>query len=138
EIDRELRRMEEWVVERGDATQVGENLIADALGPDALFRRFSPIGTGVGFPESPTQLPTRSFPRLGQDHNVPPGREPHTGQTQSLDRNRGPPAKPAPKRRHFDPAFHNATTQIIRPEERRKREEETAPSTRDSRKPRGR
>ena len=142
EIDRELRRMEEWVVDRGDATQVGENLIADALGPDAAFKRFSPVGTNHGFAESPTQLPTRAFPRLEGDGKLPPGRELHTVETQILDRNRGAVQKGPPKRRHFDAAFHNATTQIIhRPEtvpsggRRRRDADEDGPSTLDARKP---
>jgi serine/threonine-protein kinase len=109
DIDRELRRMEEYVLARGDATQVGENLIADALGPDAPFRRFSP----VAFAEQSTQLPTRAFPRLVDEH-LPKGCDLHSVETVILDRNR---ASGAARRRQLDPDFHSADTQILeRPE----------------------
>ena len=49
EIDKELRQAEAFVIDQADAGQVGVNLIADALGPDAPFTRFTPI-FGAGPP----------------------------------------------------------------------------------------
>ncbi|HJZ85587.1 MAG TPA: serine/threonine-protein kinase [Polyangia bacterium] len=112
EIEHELRRMEAYVVHPGDATQVGENLIADVLGPDAMFRRFSPVAGD--FHASPTQLPTRAFPRI-EDNKLPTGRDMHTIETVILDRNRAPTrASGRPRRRILDAAFHQADTKIIR------------------------
>jgi serine/threonine-protein kinase len=47
EIERELRAMEDYVVDVSDAERAdyGKNLIAAALGPDAPFSRFSPSPT---------------------------------------------------------------------------------------------
>lgn len=46
DIEKELRALEEYVVESADNEQVGVNLIADALGPDADFSKFSPVPAG--------------------------------------------------------------------------------------------
>ncbi len=43
DIEKELRALEEYVVDSADNEQVGVNLIADALGPDADFSKFSPV-----------------------------------------------------------------------------------------------
>lgn len=58
EIDQELRALEEYVVDLVDPEDqnYGTNLIAEALGPDAQFQRFSPNPTRVGTPLS-EQLP---------------------------------------------------------------------------------
>ncbi|MCC6995063.1 MAG: serine/threonine protein kinase [Deltaproteobacteria bacterium] len=53
EIEKELRLMESYVIDQVEVApaQMGENLIADALGPDAQYSKFTPIargGTGVG------------------------------------------------------------------------------------------
>jgi serine/threonine-protein kinase len=46
EIERELRMLEEYVItEEADPRNVGENLIADALPPDAPYSKFTPIAT---------------------------------------------------------------------------------------------
>jgi serine/threonine-protein kinase len=45
EIDEELRRLEAVVLATVPSRDVGENLIADALGADATYSRFTPIGT---------------------------------------------------------------------------------------------
>ncbi len=42
EIESELRLMEEYVVSEADNADLGVNLIADALGPDAAYQRFHP------------------------------------------------------------------------------------------------
>src|SRR5262245_12452286 len=45
EIERELRMLEDYVIAEPDPQNVGENLIADALPPDAPYSRFTPIAT---------------------------------------------------------------------------------------------
>jgi|GEM_PF-630623 len=50
EIEKELRLLEDFVIEDVDVNKFGENLIADALGPDALYKEFT-AGTGVAAPE---------------------------------------------------------------------------------------
>jgi tRNA A-37 threonylcarbamoyl transferase component Bud32 len=50
EIEKELRQLEEFVIDDVEPTKVGENLIADALGPDAPYTQFTAASTmhGVG------------------------------------------------------------------------------------------
>ncbi len=61
EIERELRLLEEYVIDTADATKVGENLIADALGPDAPYSKFTAHSTASvgteGNPDDPSALP---------------------------------------------------------------------------------
>jgi len=48
EIERDLRAMEDFVLDSkacDDSQNLGKNLIADALGPDAAYSRFSPQPT---------------------------------------------------------------------------------------------
>ncbi len=45
EIEAELRAMEDFVLDASPAVSLGKNLIADALGPDAAYSRFSPNPT---------------------------------------------------------------------------------------------
>ena len=49
EIERDLRQLEGWVIDTGDASRVGVNLIADALPDDAPFKSFSPDSMSVEF-----------------------------------------------------------------------------------------
>ncbi len=51
EIEKELRAMEEFVVDASPAEDLGKNLIADSLGPDAAFSTFSPNPTSTINPE---------------------------------------------------------------------------------------
>ncbi len=48
EIDRELRAMEEYVLDASPVANFGRNLIADVLGPDAAYNDFNPNPTGTG------------------------------------------------------------------------------------------
>jgi len=48
EIERELRMLEEYVVEDTPSEDVGENLIANVMGPDAQYSQFTPRPTNVG------------------------------------------------------------------------------------------
>ncbi|MBI4508876.1 MAG: serine/threonine protein kinase [Deltaproteobacteria bacterium] len=43
EIERELRLLEEYTLGEPNPSMLGENLIADALGPDALYTQFTPL-----------------------------------------------------------------------------------------------
>lgn len=45
EIEQELRAMEEYILDASPAEDLGRNLIADALGPDAAYSHFSPNPT---------------------------------------------------------------------------------------------
>jgi serine/threonine-protein kinase len=47
EIDRELRAMEEYVMDLSPVADLGRNLIADALGPDAAYSSFQPNPTAL-------------------------------------------------------------------------------------------
>jgi serine/threonine-protein kinase len=51
EIERELRLLEEYIIQAADPTKVGENLIADALGDHAVYAQFTAAATG---PRAPT------------------------------------------------------------------------------------
>jgi serine/threonine protein kinase len=49
DIERELRQMEEYVIDEAvDPANVGENLIADALGDDAVYSKFTAASTAQG------------------------------------------------------------------------------------------
>jgi len=54
EIERELRMLEEYVVEDAPDEDVGENLIANVMGPDAKYSQFTPrpsvVGDGLSHP----------------------------------------------------------------------------------------
>jgi serine/threonine-protein kinase len=100
EIERELRLLEEWVVEGADPTNVGENLIADALGPNAEFSNFHPIATQSGDLTAP-----RASQAIAKED------------THIIDRRAkrsfaGSPGGRDPK--ELDPAIHDAPTLIIR------------------------
>ncbi|HZS39917.1 MAG TPA: serine/threonine-protein kinase [Polyangia bacterium] len=57
DIERELRMLEEYVLDGADPTKVGENLIADALPADAPYSKFTAAATGVGAGGDPAELP---------------------------------------------------------------------------------
>jgi eukaryotic-like serine/threonine-protein kinase len=49
DIERELRLLEEYVIDdKADPDEVGENLIADALGDDAPYTKFTAASTALG------------------------------------------------------------------------------------------
>jgi serine/threonine-protein kinase len=49
DIERELRLMEEYVIDqKTDPSDVGENLLADVLGQDAIYTQFTANATGPG------------------------------------------------------------------------------------------
>jgi serine/threonine-protein kinase len=83
EIERELRLLEEYVIEGADPEKVGENLIADVLGSNAPYTKFTAAigGSASG---------TGNFPRVERK----PPTDLHSEQTRILTRNR--PAAPSP------------------------------------------
>ncbi|HWE30551.1 MAG TPA: serine/threonine-protein kinase, partial [Polyangia bacterium] len=123
DIERELRLMEEYIIEGADASKVGENLIADALGDDAPYTQFTAATGGShsdtgNFPRvekrqptdlhaEETRILTRSQPLApgGSDGALLPERPPlHELSTQILDR--GAPVAPA------RPGLHEAATEL--------------------------
>jgi serine/threonine protein kinase len=118
EIEDDLRLMEEYVVENENVDDdLGENLIAEALGPRPEFAQFSPRRTAlheVGMAlserdESSLVETTPGSDGAGVDFDL------HSAETLILDNNR-----PAAKRRRaagspgdFDEALHNAPTMIL-------------------------
>ncbi|MGZ3444023.1 MAG: serine/threonine protein kinase, partial [Polyangia bacterium] len=122
DIERELRLMEEYVIEGADPSKVGQNLIADALGDGAPYTNFtaaiggSRADTG-NFPRvekrQPTDLHAEQTRILTHNSPVPQGetgpimpeRPPlHELSTQILDRGASRPATP--------PGLHEAETQL--------------------------
>jgi hypothetical protein len=80
DIERELRLMEEYVIEGADPSKVGENLIADALGNDAPYTKFTAAIGG-------SRADTGNFPRMER-------RQPtdlHAEETRILTRNQESP-----------------------------------------------
>jgi serine/threonine protein kinase len=73
EIERELRMLEEFVLDEQISEDVGENLIAKALGPKAQFSQFTPKPTFTGGPitSGKSDFTSRSsqttLPRGGDD-----------------------------------------------------------------------
>jgi serine/threonine-protein kinase len=98
DIERELRLMEEYIIEGADASKVGENLIADALGNDAPYTQFTAATGG-------SRADTGNFPRVEK-------RQPtdlHAEQTRILTRNQPVPPGEMPER----PPLHELSTQIL-------------------------
>jgi serine/threonine protein kinase len=114
EIERELRRMEEYVVGEADPANVAENLIADALGPDAPYTQFTPISKRVAPPRpGTTKNPDRSDDTTQKTPR--PESDFHSADTQILDRpkKRHPGSPGGRDPRDLDPAIHDSSTQII-------------------------
>jgi serine/threonine-protein kinase len=115
EIERELRMLEDFVISEPDPQNVGVNLIADALPPNAPYSKFTPMATprpeGLGDfedSEAPTRPPQPPPSELKQHHSnaltlpepvhddpdLPGGPAIHGAETRILDRNRGVPVMP--------------------------------------------
>ena len=74
EIERELRLLEEYVIDAADPTKVGENLLADVLPSDAPYTKFTAaVGEAQGTPAGTTgaQHPSASLPPLPDLHAQP-------------------------------------------------------------------
>jgi serine/threonine-protein kinase len=95
DIERELRLLEEYVIEGADPEKVGENLIAEALGADAPYTHFTAATHG-------SRSTTGNFPRV---HEVPPN-DLHAEPTRILSRSHEALARPP---------LHELATQILDP-----------------------
>jgi hypothetical protein len=107
DIERELRLLEEYVIENADPSKVGENLIAEALGQDAPYTRFLAATGG-------SRSPTGKFPRVVKA--APP--DLHAEPTRILTRNAHPPqpllpplGEPAPQIKQPPQSLHELPTQ---------------------------
>jgi hypothetical protein len=87
DIERELRQLEEFVITGADATKVGENLIADALGPNAIYTNFTAAHPDTGGTPAGT-TGTRD------PVDLPPPPDLHVQSTRILDTTR-PPEPPS-------------------------------------------
>ncbi len=109
EIERELRQLEAYEIGGADVQHLGENLIAEALGPDAPFTRFSPLYANAN---ELTNLGTSNFPHI----EAPQPTDLHVQPTMMLDRAKlglapvepEPPAPPAGD-------LHSEQTRILAP-----------------------
>jgi serine/threonine-protein kinase len=129
EIERELRMLEEYVVEEQRVhDDVGENLIANVLGPEPEYADFTPRPSIVG--EVPSEEPPKDFadgkqhrssattlPRSAS-HADEGGFDLHAAETLILDTSKGLPGAPTPKPQpstpdDYDEALHNAPTLIL-------------------------
>jgi hypothetical protein len=103
DIERELRLMEEYVIEGADPSKVGENLIADALGNDAPYTKFTAAIGG-------SRADTGNFPRMEQ-------RQPtdlHAEETRILTRNSDSPhTRPLHGSGPEKPPLAEQSTQIL-------------------------
>ncbi len=142
EIERELRRMEEFVLGDADPAAVGDNLLAEVLGEGAPYTQFTPLnpdGEGTDFHKTrmmPRVPPPESRLPEGVDlHDMktaifdPEEREkrvikrkhrPRPGANYRKERNRDTQqqtvitADPVPAEPpELDPEFHSQETQII-------------------------
>jgi eukaryotic-like serine/threonine-protein kinase len=98
DIERELRMLEEYVLDGADPTKVGENLIADALPVDAPYTKFTAASTNAG--GDPAELPplpdlhgqpTRIL--LSDSSRSMGGTALHDRETRMLDMPDAPPAE---------------------------------------------
>jgi serine/threonine-protein kinase len=101
DIEKELRQLEEFVIAGGDPTKVGENLIADALGPDAIYTKFT-----AAHP-STDGTPAGTTGNRGEPDSLPPPPELHVQPTRILDL----PRAPSPSRNSTD--LHALETRIL-------------------------
>jgi eukaryotic-like serine/threonine-protein kinase len=103
DIERELRLMEEYIIEGADASKVGENLIADALGDDAPYTQFTAAAAGGSASD------TGNFPRV--EHRQPT--DLHAEQTRILTRNQPVPEGETGPVMPERPPLHELSTQIL-------------------------
>jgi len=84
EIERDLRRLEEFVLEAPDPTATGDNLLAEVLGKAAPYTQFTPVAPEIKDPILHEQ--TRMLPRVPPpESRLPQGVDLHEMKTQILD-----------------------------------------------------
>jgi serine/threonine protein kinase len=88
EIERELRQLEDYVISGPAERDLGENLIADALGPDAPYSKFTPIAGPEHLGAMPTGSTTAGADKVADVETRP--RRPSTPRP-------GPPRPPTPR-----------------------------------------
>jgi eukaryotic-like serine/threonine-protein kinase len=100
DIEKELRLLEEYVIAGGDVTKMGENLIADALGPDAPYTKFT-----AALPEGDGKTPLGNSDLLPD--SLPPLEDLHAQSTRIL-------SLPDPRLETADPSdLHAQSTRIL-------------------------
>ncbi|MCC6746488.1 MAG: serine/threonine protein kinase [Deltaproteobacteria bacterium] len=83
DIEEDLRRLEEYVVGRGDPVAVGQNLLAEVLGEGAPYTRFTPVAPR---PDELPEAKTKLLPRVPPpETRLPEGANLHELRTQILD-----------------------------------------------------
>jgi serine/threonine-protein kinase len=110
EIEHELRAMEQYVVSEAPRGALGENLIADALGPDAAYATFSPSPTRTT--HASDQRAEGGFAGIDEEESLPPVSDAaplHAARTEILD------ARVVRSRRRRARAVDDASTRGTRP-----------------------
>ncbi len=118
EIERELRMLEEFVVSPRPSSDVGENLIANELGPRAEYTNFTPRPTAVGdVPgDEPTDEPQRTTNvrdmfEASQASDFADGSPQHQSNATTIDRGQRALGKKASRSSSFD--IHASETLIL-------------------------
>jgi serine/threonine-protein kinase len=119
EIEKELRMLEEFVLSDDVSNDVGENLIANVLGPKAEFSQFRPrpsgdtVTRGTGSERSELSSSAGTDPQMMRGPETPPPpdeprTEPDTAPRGASQAGRLPvPREPVPR------DVHNANTRVI-------------------------
>jgi eukaryotic-like serine/threonine-protein kinase len=102
DIERELRLLEDYVIDAADPQKVGENLIADALGSDAPYTKFTAAIES-------SRAGTHNFPRV--EHK--PSGDLHAEPTRILTRNQPVPTAGAGPEERDRPPLAELSTQIL-------------------------
>jgi serine/threonine protein kinase len=108
DIERELRLLEEYVIEGADPSKVGQNLIADALGENAPYTGFTAATIGGGGTGG-SASGTGNFPRVEQR----PPTDLHAEQTRILTRNQPVPQGETGPVQPPRPPLSELSTQIL-------------------------
>jgi serine/threonine protein kinase len=87
DIERDLRKLEEFVIERGDPNAMGFNLLAEVLGEGAPYTRFSPMPLLTALREQQEEaIETRLMPRMpAPEYRLPADVDLHDLKTEILD-----------------------------------------------------
>ena len=122
EIERELRMLEEYVVEQRTDADVGENLIANVLGPKAKYTEFTPRPTRIPAGDTNSELfgkqhvsGATTLPRASSadEEGREDGFDIHAAETLILDSSRERKAPSDFADDDLDEALHNAPTLIL-------------------------
>ena len=117
EIEKELRMLEEFVLDVAVDEDVGENLIANVLGPQAEYSTFSPKPA----PGAEGSSVSVSASLRAPDDDVAGAFDLHGAETLILDSERGRRGRAQSAPEKLDPNLHDAPTLIINPDRRTRR-----------------